>query len=444
VKFQYDPAYAVNDDLARDLIAITGDALAGGPVPVEPEDAAEGEARASDLPLRNADVIVSHIEVNNRHGVGVLLERLFGKHSNVLSIRSENHFGSQQDFGDLDLCIWHDENASREAATKAVREGLGENKPGRILCVPYFANDVRNALALKDSFDAPLATYLMDDQNVCADGIPDELMRELLERSGLRLAISAELAVAYEAKYGLKMWLMPPVIPARHILGHPLPREEVLKKPDTGAILGNIWGQRWLDLLRNAVGGSGITLNWHSTNHLRYLSASPRELAREGIEIPVGPPLPDPELVDVLRQTAFVVVPTGALDEDDDRRFIAQLSLPSRIPFILATSHTPLLVVGSERTGAARFVEELGIGLVCSYDPLAFREAVARITDPETNLRMRRTALAVSGRFADAGAAEWLWQSLDKGEPYDLRYEGWMRRPRPEIEELVHGGGRSK
>jgi hypothetical protein len=265
-------------------------------------------------------------------------------------------------------------------------------------------------------------------------------MRELLERSDLRLAISVELATCYEAKYGLPMWLMPPVIPTRHILGSPLPAEQALENPASGAILGNIWGQRWLDLLRETVSGSGVTLQWYSTNHLRYLSASPKELARDGIEIPVGPPLPDAELVDTLRKTAFVVVPSGTLDSSDDRRFIAQLSLPSRIPFILATSHTPFLVLGDERTAAARFVEELGLGLVCPYDPARFREAVAQLTDPDVNLRMRRTALALAGRFADAGAAEWIWKSLERGKPFDSRYEEWMRKPRPDIEALVVRG----
>ncbi len=434
MEFQYDPAFRINDLLAHELLELAKEGLEARPLPTEEHSGvARGEV---ELPLRNADAIVAHIEVNNRHGVGVLLERLFGRYPNILSIRSENHFGGQQSFGDLDLLIAH-EGAGRDRVLRNVSEALGENTVGRILCVPYFADDVRTALALREISGAPLVTYLMDDQNICAKGIPDALMGELLEKSVLRLAISTELAVAYEARYRHRFWLMPPVIPARHILAEPVPLDECLAEPNTGAILGNIWGQRWLDLLRATVRGTGLKLVWYSTNHLRYLQGSPEELAADGIEIPPGPPLADPDLVDALRQTAFVVVPTGTLEEDDDRRFIAQLSLPSRIPFIMATSHAPFLVVGSEETGAARFTRELGVGIVTPYGTEAFRAAVEEITRPEVNEGMRRRALALAARFTDAGAAEWIWQSLERGEAFDSRYEDLMRRPRPDVEELV-------
>ncbi len=139
----------------------------------------------------------------------------------------------------------------------------------------------------------------------------------------------------------------------------------------------------------------------------------------------------------MLRRTAFVVIPSGTLDDDDDRRFIAQLSLPSRIPFLMGVAQVPLLVIGNERTGAARFVREFEIGTVCDYEPEAFRAAVDAITEPARNQALRRRALALAGRFSDAGAAEWIWQSLERGEAFDLRYEDLMRKPRPDIEALA-------
>ena len=42
---------------------------------------------------------------------------------------------------------------------------------------------------------------------------------------------------------------------------------------------------------------------------------------------------------------------------------------------------------------------------------------------PALNLAMRKRALAAAGRFTDSGAAEWIWQSLARGEPIDQRYE---------------------
>src|SRR5262249_5141089 len=128
-------------------------------------------------------------------------------------------------------------------------------------------------------------------------------------------------------------------------------------------------------------------------------------------------------LIEVLRQTPFAVVPSGTLDDTDDRRFIAQLSLPSRIPYIFATSHTPILVLGSGETAAARFVTDAGIGMVAAYERSAFQEAVRKITDPATNTKMRHAAFRIGTRYADRGAAGWIWNSLARGEPVDDRYE---------------------
>jgi len=83
----------------------------------------------------------------------------------------------------------------------------------RILCVPYYPDDVKTAIAAKEIYDAPMCTFLMDDQNIFARGIDDVLMKSLLEKSALRLAISPELRDAYQAKYMLPFWYMPPVVP---------------------------------------------------------------------------------------------------------------------------------------------------------------------------------------------------------------------------------------
>jgi hypothetical protein len=132
-----------------------------------------------------------------------------------------------------------------------------------------------------------------------------------------------------------------------------------------------------------------------------------------------------------------VVVPSGTLEESDDRRFIAQLSFPSRIPYILATSHTPILVLGNTETAAARIVTRFGIGAVAPYRRQEFLEAVERIIRPDVNRAMRRAAFLLSVRFADLGAAEWIWQSLDRGKPVDGRYEEMMPDPRPDVSAIL-------
>jgi hypothetical protein len=409
-----------NQDLTDNLLSLTGS---------EPAPASEPAARPAPL---EADAIVAHIEINDHHGVGVLLRRLFGDAANVVSIRSKDFYGGRQDFGAMHACIAHN-GAARDTVMWNVLEALGGATIRRVLSAPYFTDDALNAMALKEAFGAPLCTFLMDDQNLCSDGIPDAVMGELLRKSSLRLAISPELCAAYEARYGCKVWFMPPVAPTRLIPRqlNQLPEQALRERQPI--ILGNIWGQQWLESLRATVRGTGITLRWYNNGEFRWLSCSKEELVRDGIVPQEGPPDPDDVFVETLRQAPFVVLPSGTLEENDDRRFIAQLSFPSRIPYILATSHAPILVLGNAQTAAARIVTRFGIGAAAPYRRREFLEAAERITSPGVNLAMRRAAFLLSVRFADLGAAEWIWQSLEKGEPVDGRYEDMMPDPRPDM-----------
>ena len=371
--------------------------------------------------LNDADVIITHVEVNDRHGVGRFVQMMFLGEPGIISLRSANLYEGEHNFGDLAFCIRH-ENKARDAVFARVLDTMGDNSARRIVCIPYFADDVRTALALKEIYGASMCTYIMDDQNVfTGDGIPDVLMDELLAKSRLRLAISPELLRAYEKKYGHKIWYMPALVPARLIpsrLVVPVPAPE----PSQGVMIGNIWGGQWVNRLRETVRDSGIKLRWYCNGGFRWLPCSKDSLIADSI-IPCDPPKED-LLIEILRSSGFAVVPSGTLDQDDDRRFIAQLSLPSRLPYMMATSHIPILVLGNRQTSAARFVEQFGIGVVADYTPKAFVDAANYITRAEVNLAMRRKALVASARFSDAGAAEWIWQSLALGEPIDRRYEG--------------------
>lgn len=362
------------------------------------------------------DAIVTHIEVNHQHGVGALVARLFGALPEILSIRSQDYYEGRQEFGARHVRIAH-ADAARDAVFWNVLESLGGAKVQRVICIPYFPDDVRTAIALREIFNAPLCTYLMDDQNLHADGISDALMQELLDKSWLRLAISTELREAYERKFGRKMWLMPPLAPARLI-----PEQVNLASSGDPVIAGNIWGRRWVELLRETVRGSGVTLGWYNHGEFRWLPCSLDDLARDGILAQASCP-DDEEMVAILRRAPFVVVPSGTLDETDDRRFIAELSLPSRIPYIFATSHAPILVLGHPETAAARFVTRAGIGLSAAYERNSFVDAVRRLSDPEVNRGLREAALRLGPRFSDRGAAEWIWESLARGAPADDRYE---------------------
>jgi hypothetical protein len=186
-----------------------------------------------------------------------------------------------------------------------------------------------------------------------------------------------------------------------------------------------------MDLLRNTVRNSGIKLSWFCNGEFSWLPFGKDALLEDSIT--PFEALTDDPLVRVLRQTWFAVVPSGLLDDSDDRRFIAQLSLPSRVPYMMATSHIPILVLGSPDTAAARFVEQLGVGTVAGYDREAFVRAVNCMMEPEVNLAMRRRALVAAGQFADTGAAEWIWQSLALGSPIDRRFEGLFPKRMPNL-----------
>lgn len=374
---------------------------------------------AADSGLSDADVIITHIEVNDKHGVGSLVRKIFLGEPSIVSIRSKNLYEGDHQFGDRSLCISHAES-SRSVIFERVCEAMGSTTVRRIVCIPYFPDDAWNGIALKEIYGASLCTYLMDDQNIYHNGIPDPVMRELLMKSDFRLAISQEMRLAYQQKYSCRMDFMPPVVPARLIPSR-LVVPPFQSRNNVGIMVGNIWGNKWVELLRKTVRGAGTEIHWFCNGEFRWIQCSHIDLAKDSI-IPHAPPCDD-DLVKILRNSWYAILPSGTLDDSDDRSYIAQLSLPSRLVYLIATAHIPVIVLGNRNTPAARFVTQSGTGLVCEYDSRSFSNAVAQITDPATNLRMRRQALLAAGRFSDIGAAEWIWQSLACGRPADSRYE---------------------
>jgi len=367
--------------------------------------------------------------------VGVLLDRFFGASPNIISARSRDYYGGKQQFGDWSALISHSKK-TRDVVFSEVLETFGESTVQRILCVPFFPDDVRTAIAAKEIFGVPMCAYIMDDQNVYAGAINDELIAELLRKSALRLAISPEIRAAYQQKYGMPMWFMPPLAPAEWI------PDRLQSLPDQAeehpvVMIGNVWSARWLEMLRKAVKSSGVRVHWYSPGDYRHLAITKADLAADLID--AHDPAADPDLVAILRRSGFALVPTGTLDERDDRWALSQFSLPSRLIYLMATSHIPVLVLGSPKSAAARFVTQFDIGLVCDYDPSSFRRAVRQMTDREANTRMRANAFAIASRFSDAGAAEWIWKSLARGAPVDSRFEDLMPRELPDVSHCLSG-----
>ena len=151
------------------------------------------------------------------------------------------------------------------------------------------------------------------------------------------------------------------------------------------------------------------------------MTGDPMGTERAGIR-PFGI-IPEPKLALELRKYPFVVVPASALDDQDSNKGVAHLSLPGRILFAAATSQTPVLLIGSEKTCGGRFVRQFGIGEVVPYDPARVRSAIARLSDPDVQRQMRRSAAAIARGLSDRDIVPWLAASVDRSAPADNRFE---------------------
>jgi hypothetical protein len=398
----------------------------------------DGRARATGLgavahgPL--VDVVVTANEMNDKHGTGPLVRRIFEGCPNILSIRARNHYGGEHDFG-AEAVLLSQEGVPRAQAFVNVLRALDGRRVRRIVCVPYFADDLLTSIALKELFDAPLCCYVMDDQNIAVKGIPDPLMREFLSKCSLRFATHPELRAAYQAKFGLEFFLLPAVVPGDLVYtGAEVPCSPELASR-TGALVGSIWSQRWLDLLCHTVSGSGHALDWYGNNKSPVVRIQDEQLAHARIH--ARGIVPEPRLAALLRDYPYAVVPTGTIgDETGNARALAQLSLPGRILFIASTSNTPVIILGSEQTSAARFVTRFDIGVISDYSPEGFRRAVDRVMIPSAQQRMRRNAAALGPVLSSKDMGAWVWRSLELGRPSDDRFEALLPRQATDLVEL--------
>ena len=393
-----------------------------------------GPARQGITPLprgalRNADAIVTTNEVTDRHGTGVILSRIFHDSKNILSVRSTNLYREHR-LGAEALCLSH-EGLSRAQSFERVLYALNGTVVRRVLCVPFLPDELTTAIVLTELFSAPLCIYLMDDNNVHARGVPDELMREALNKASLRLAISPEMRDAYEKKYNLKFWVVPPIVSKGDPPAVPRQPSGEHLESRTGVLVGNLWSRKWLSELRRAVKEAGIPLHWYGNTRASWLKVTSLDLQQDGI-LDCGF-LPEPELSERVRQYPYAIIPSGRLDADDDRPEIGRLSLPTRMPYLLATANTPMIVLGSPETGAAGFVNRFNVGQTVPYDGARLREAVADICRPEKQLAFRRAASRHARTFSGKGMADWIWNSIERGEPSDDRFEAAFQRSQNEI-----------
>ncbi|AFY62262.1 hypothetical protein [Synechococcus sp. PCC 6312] len=380
------------------------------------------------MALQIADVIITGSEVNNRHGTGIFLKRIFQDDSQIISIRSSNGYKGEQDFGKLNFCYKSNQNN-----LLSYFEGV---QVRRILCIPYNSDDVLTALELKRVFAAPLCTYVMDDQNILATGISDTLMHDLLIKSELRLAISQEMRDMYHAKYQVPLTFVPPLVESKLFGGSIEMLNTSQAQNKVGILIGNIWSQKAFQLLYSTLETSKQQIHWYGQASLEAFSYASQSNNLDESAIKLFGFLPtEQDLVQNMRQYPYAVIPSGTIDQQDDRPEISQFSLPSRIPFIIATSHTPIIVLGNQRGAAARFVTRFNVGVVCEYEDSKFIETVHYICQPHIQRIMRQNAANITSCFSVDGFSEWLWQSLELHRPCDTTFENLSDHP--DIEALM-------
>src|SRR5260370_27033744 len=83
-----------------------------------------------------ADVVVTPCEVNELHGTGTLLLRIFKDSSSVVSLRTSNFYDLPQTFGAANVCMPLAQ-APRCDALSCVKWRLSTTSALRIVCLPY-------------------------------------------------------------------------------------------------------------------------------------------------------------------------------------------------------------------------------------------------------------------------------------------------------------------
>jgi hypothetical protein len=366
-------------------------------------------------------VLVTTCEINNRHGTGVLLKRVFPREENIVSVRTNDFYLGEQEWAGKSHLVSDLISDGRTAFGHVASIFLDQSSIERLFCVPYDSQTLLFSMAIKEFYKIPLAIWIMDDQNIVAQNVPDELMREFLSKADVRFATHPEMRDAYEYKYGFKFWLLPAVVPDYLITTASRERAQTLGKQLRGALVGSIWSQQWFNNICHTLHNTDIELDWYGNSDYFWLEEPQSVLQQKGL-YPKGICSED-VLSDKLKNYPFVVVPTGTLDERDDQIHLSKLSLPGRILFILATSNTPIILLGDPSTSAANFVTTFQVGIVCDYTPKAFKNAVDYVLDLSNQCNFRQNAINVAYQFSDKGIDDWIWKSLEMRQAADSRFE---------------------
>jgi hypothetical protein len=373
---------------------------------------------APTKPVR--DLLITAIETNNRHGVGILLQRFFGEGRDFICLRTTSPHEGHEPFGSE-----HHELCSRFLTDREteyhLRRILDLYEIRRILVVPYYREEFVHATIAKRLTKAPLCTYLMDDQNIFAPCVTDRRVRALLDASDLCLAISPEMCAAYSQKYGCQVHLLPPLIESTSQFVLNYWRPEPSEAPFC-AMIGNVWTAKRFAELRKLIRDSGVRVHWYGNGaRAHWLDGTPEEWEQDGIET-MGF-LPEEDLIAAIASYPFVLVPSGTLDENDDNPAFSHLSLPSRLVFLHAHTDTPVLLLGHPETAAGRFVRSIGSGVCARHDPVDIANQAADLCADSLRSGLQRNIRNKHQFLRMDHIGDWIWASLRNQTPLDAGFQ---------------------
>lgn len=374
------------------------------------------------VPHRGAcELFIAPNEACSAHGTGILLTRMMEQAENPVLIRSGTLYGGRCDPKVADQFVFGQGLRSRKATAEQLIEWLAPYDVKLIVCVPYYETELQVALAAKGITGAPMALYVMDDNTLQGGSVNRATMDEAVAAADLRLAISGNLRDAYESAFQEKFWVLPPLVARRYIRGAPSAPAAAEKRE--AVLIGNVWDVKWLEALRETVRGTGWTIRWYTDGKPAWVNLDPAELAKDGVVWITD--ATQEAVTRAVEQAPFVVVPYGSPEQTDA---VSSMSLPTRIPFVVAAAGTPLLILGEPRTAAARFVTKHGVGEVAPYDKEAFQAAAERLLDPAAQSEIRARAAELGPLFSSEGMLVRIRQAVTTGAAVDDRFEEMFRR----------------
>jgi glycosyltransferase involved in cell wall biosynthesis len=352
-------------------------------------------------------VIVAHDAPTAAQGVGALLCKVMRHEKQWISIRSRDCYLEHRAPAPSFRIDGNPSRASRLVTLKRTIAVLGDTPVTAVLAVPFSEQDCLNAISVHLLSNAPLAAWLMDDQNVFSPSISDAVLRELFERASVRLAICQEMKEAYEQKFGLPFSVQMPVENREDLVAEPLdiPRERA------GKIVGcgNIWCENTLRRLMTFAMQGSFEIDWYGNLGRPRSQISDEELLAHNITAKGF--LPHSALIARLRCYDFAIVPLA--DEKDERRaWQAKLSFPSKIITLAYAANLPLLCLGSPRDPGARFISERGLGEVSSWEPADYLAACEQLRCATIASRIRTNAARQALDFSADKVASGIWEAL--------------------------------